>query len=129
METRQAEAVQDQMTRLHADIGEAGQSQSVCFTDVGNRGADVYVVQYEHAAMDWRIGLAAVCNQPRQDPMDEAILRLFAGLPLQGPGADPETIRVLRSVMSDLPARPVVADFGCGTGRSSLALAAALQEA
>lgn len=61
--------------------------------------------------------------------MDNAILRLFSKLSLQGPGTDSETVRVLRSVASDLPAKPIIADFGCGTGRSSLALAEALKAA
>lgn len=61
--------------------------------------------------------------------MDEAILRLFSKLPLQGPGSDLATVRVLRSVVNDLSPKPSIADFGCGTGRSSLALAEALQGA
>ena len=61
--------------------------------------------------------------------MDDAVCRLFAGLPLQGPGSDRETAAVLRSVAGDLPDAPRVADFGCGTGRSTLVLAGALPRA
>jgi len=61
--------------------------------------------------------------------MDNAILRRFSELPLQGPGSDSETIRVLRLVASELSSKPIIADFGCGTGRSTLVLAETVKAA
>jgi serine/threonine-protein kinase HipA len=61
--------------------------------------------------------------------MDPAILDFYAELPQQGPGRDGETLGVLGRFADRLPARPVVADLGCGTGRATLALAQQLPDA
>lgn len=58
--------------------------------------------------------------------LGDDVLRLFADLPRQGPGSDRDTIAVLDLVRPHLPAEPRVADFGCGTGRSTLILATEL---
>lgn len=55
--------------------------------------------------------------------MNDPVLQLFADLPLQGPGSDGDSIAALDLIRADLPAAPVVADLGCGTGRSALTLA------
>jgi serine/threonine-protein kinase HipA len=60
------------------------------------------------------------------DDLDPAIFEFYAALPQQGPGRDSETLRILQRVAARLPSTPVVADLGCGTGRATLALAAAL---
>ena len=54
----------------------------------------------------------------------DPIALLFGGMPKLGPGSDPETLRLLRS----LPRRDfgVVVDAGCGAGRQTLVLAAEL---
>lgn len=63
------------------------------------------------------------------EALDPAIFDFYAALPQQGPGRDSETWRVLHRFADRLPARPVVADLGCGTGRATLALAEALPDA
>lgn len=65
----------------------------------------------------------------RRGRMDGSIIEIFAGLPLQGPGSDADTLDVLGRVRAALPAAPEIADFGCGTGRSTLALARSLPSA
>lgn len=52
----------------------------------------------------------------------EAFLRLFDGLPRQGPGSDETTRRAL-ALCGELPAELRIIDLGCGLGRSSLVLA------
>ena len=59
--------------------------------------------------------------------LEQAILEFFADLPQQGPGDDAETGAVLDLIRNRLPERPVVADLGCGTGRSTLFLAERLR--
>jgi serine/threonine-protein kinase HipA len=54
------------------------------------------------------------------------MFRLFEGLPRQGPGSDACTRQALQRLPA-LPAAPRVLDLGCGSGRSSLVLAAALR--
>lgn len=63
------------------------------------------------------------------EAFDPAIFEFYAALPQQGPGSDRETVGVLGRIADHLPARPVVADLGCGTGRTTLALAEALPDA
>jgi SAM-dependent methyltransferase len=58
--------------------------------------------------------------------MTEALFRLFEGLPRQGPGSDSGTREALAR-LGALPAAPRVLDLGCGSGRSTLVLAAALR--
>ncbi len=60
---------------------------------------------------------------------DPAFFDFYAALPQQGPGRDSETLHVLHRIADRLPAQPRVADLGCGTGRTTLALAAALPDA
>lgn len=45
---------------------------------------------------------------------------------MQGPGSDEDTRNILNLARDHLPAEPMAADFGCGTGRSTRALAKAL---
>ena len=54
------------------------------------------------------------------------LLRLFKGAARRGPGSEASTQRALASCRP-LPAHPAVADFGCGSGASTLILARALQ--
>lgn len=63
------------------------------------------------------------------EALDPAIFEFYAALPQQGPGRDSETLAVLRRIADRLPAAPLVADLGCGTGRTTLALAGALPRA
>ncbi len=63
------------------------------------------------------------------EAFDPAIFEFYADLPQQGPGRDSETLHVLGRIADHLPAHPVIADVGCGTGRATLALAAALPDA
>jgi SAM-dependent methyltransferase len=53
------------------------------------------------------------------------LLRFFKGMTRKGPGSEPSTLHALS--MCDLPEKPVVADFGCGSGASALLLARKLQ--
>lgn len=63
------------------------------------------------------------------DALDPAIFEFYAALPQQGPGRDRETLAMLRRIDGRLPAAPLLADLGCGTGRTTLALADALPRA
>jgi serine/threonine-protein kinase HipA len=63
------------------------------------------------------------------DAFDPAIFEFYAALPQQGPGCDGETIHALQRIADRLPPAPLIADLGCGTGRATLALAAALPDA
>lgn len=53
------------------------------------------------------------------------LLRLFKGMTRKGPGSEASTLRAL--ALCPLPAHPVVADLGCGSGASALLLARKLQ--
>ncbi len=57
------------------------------------------------------------------ETMDARIVTFFSALPLQAPGTDDDTRAALKQVEGRLPASPTIVDFGCGTGRSVLALA------
>jgi serine/threonine-protein kinase HipA len=63
------------------------------------------------------------------EAFDPAIFEFYAALPQQGPGRDSETLAVLRRIADQLPPKPLVADLGCGTGRTTLALAEVLPSA
>lgn len=52
-----------------------------------------------------------------------AYTELFEGLTYLGPADTEFTQSVAAGVSGDLPSRPVVVDFGCGVGASSIALA------
>jgi serine/threonine-protein kinase HipA len=54
----------------------------------------------------------------------EVFAALHRGLPQQGPGSDPSSLRAL-ALVPELPASPDVLDVGCGPGRQTLALARA----
>jgi SAM-dependent methyltransferase len=56
----------------------------------------------------------------------EALFRLHTDLPREAPGSEEETLAALARVRPLLPARPRVADLGCGTGPATLPLARAL---
>lgn len=60
--------------------------------------------------------------------MNTKIIEIYTSLYQQGPGSDKETKAALACVNNFLPAAPAVADFGCGTGRSTLVLAEALRD-
>jgi len=59
----------------------------------------------------------------------DALFRLHEGLPRQGPGTDGVTRAMLDRLRPYLSPAPRVADMGCGSGASTLALAEALPEA
>jgi serine/threonine-protein kinase HipA len=63
------------------------------------------------------------------DAFEGPLFDFYAALPLQGPGTERETLAMLDRVRPALPPDSRIVDFGCGTGRSSLALARALSEA
>ncbi|SDG69223.1 SAM-dependent methyltransferase [Roseospirillum parvum] len=50
------------------------------------------------------------------DPAIAALIALHRGLPRQGPGSTALTARLLDDLAPRLPARPRVADLGCGSG-------------
>ena len=58
--------------------------------------------------------------------MNEAdfFYEIYRHLPQGGPGSDESTRRALK-LLPNLPERPIIIDFGCGPGRSSVLLAAA----
>lgn len=62
------------------------------------------------------------------DPTTQAFLELYTSLPRQGPGSAAATGAVLELVPG-LPAAPRIIDAGCGSGASTLVLAAALPTA
>jgi Glyoxalase superfamily protein/Domain of unknown function (DUF3471) len=57
MDPKLAEATREQLSNLHADLGEAGSIKSISFTGVGGGGSDVYFVQHENLTRYWRIKL------------------------------------------------------------------------
>lgn len=63
------------------------------------------------------------------DVFEGPLFDFYGALPLQGPGTERETLAMLDLARPALPEEPTVVDFGCGTGRSSLALARALPRA
>ena len=58
--------------------------------------------------------------------MSDALFRLFETLPRQGPGSAACTREALQRLPA-LPTAPRVLDLGCGTGASTLVLAATLR--
>lgn len=63
------------------------------------------------------------------ETIDSRIVAFFSALPLQAPGTDEDTRAALKQVERRLPISPTIIDFGCGTGRSVLALARFLPKA
>lgn len=57
----------------------------------------------------------------------EALFRLHQDLPREAPGSEAETLAALARLRPHLPARPRVADLGCGTGPATLLLARELR--
>lgn len=57
--------------------------------------------------------------------MDDIALfyRIFEGMDHLGPGGDLYTLRALKALQDELPAKPRILDLGCGTGAQSLLLA------
>jgi SAM-dependent methyltransferase len=53
------------------------------------------------------------------------LLRLFKGMARKGPGSEASTLRAL--ALCPIPEQPAVADFGSGSGASTLVLAQALR--
>lgn len=58
-----------------------------------------------------------------QDGPPAALFRFFERLPRQGPGSAALTAAIFERVRPRLPAGPVVADMGCGSGAAGLVLA------
>jgi len=61
-------------------------------------------------------------SEPTQAESIATLIDLHCGLPRQGPG-DPEFTRQLLRRLPSLPARPRIADLGCGSGAGTLLLA------
>lgn len=66
-------------------------------------------------------GLSRTGALPETPP--EALLRLFEGLPRQGPGSAAMTQMAYRKLADRLPAAPRILDIGCGSGGATLPLA------
>ncbi len=62
--------------------------------------------------------------EPTQDELIAALIELHVGLERQGPG-DPDFTAFILGGLPELPARPRIADLGCGAGAGALPLAAA----
>jgi SAM-dependent methyltransferase len=60
--------------------------------------------------------------------MSAVLEQFFAALPRQGPGSSEATARAI-GMLAELPARPRVIDFGCGSGAATFVLAERLPEA
>ena len=56
-----------------------------------------------------------------------SMMRVFEGLPRQGPGSKATTIRAIRALPA-IGANSVIYDLGCGPGRASMILAGELQQ-
>ena len=59
------------------------------------------------------------------DPQMALMFSFFEGLVQKGPGSKESTLKAL-SMLDDLPPRPRIVDFGCGSGVASLVLAKAM---
>jgi len=57
MSPQLADVTRQQLPQLKATMAQLGALQSVTFTGVGPGGADIYRVQFEHGATEWRIML------------------------------------------------------------------------
>lgn len=57
------------------------------------------------------------------DPAIEALIAIHRGLPRQGPGSATLTAHLLDQLAPRLPARPRVADLGCGSGAAARQIA------
>ncbi len=60
-------------------------------------------------------------SEPTDEPM-ELLLSFFEGVAQKGPGSKASTLGAL-SMLDDLPPKPRIVDFGCGSGAASLVLA------
>lgn len=58
-------------------------------------------------------------------PSMEMIFSFFQGLERKGPGSESSTLRAL-SLLKELPPKPQIVEFGCGTGVASIPLAKSL---
>ncbi|MCA9018917.1 MAG: class I SAM-dependent methyltransferase [Planctomycetaceae bacterium] len=56
------------------------------------------------------------------EPSMEMIFSFFEGVERKGPGGEASTLKAL-SILKDLPMKPQILEFGCGTGVASIPLA------
>ena len=54
-----AELTRQQLPELHSEISKLGSMQSMTFKRVGPGGADIYFVEFDKGALEWRIWLGA----------------------------------------------------------------------
>ena len=57
MSPQLAAVTRQQLPQLKTTIGQLGALQSVTFKGVGQGGADIYEVKFEHGTTEWRVTL------------------------------------------------------------------------